>query len=783
MFRLKQIFKVFKDLKLFCNFQKLKTNTNLQTMKKNLFILKYPKTIVTITIIILLVSLVPLVNVQINSDLMSYLPDDLPAMVNKSKVEEIFGKKDHLIIVFEADDVLNDSTLRRIKALSKAFNRMNDFDMVMSLFDSKNIRGEGGAMLVDPVVKRIPKSKKRREKLREQIKANELAYGLVVSEDFKYTTILLNSVTKKEDSELIKLIMNTLSEHPGSETININGQPYLRAEANDKIARDLMILLPIGLLLMGIFLWVSFREKRGVLLPTFVVATSIVISMALIPLFGWELSIIGILIPIMMIAIANDYGIHFISKYQELNAANPDMDIEEMVTLTTKYLRSPIILTGITTIVGIAGLATHIMLPAKQMGIVSAIGIGFALFASLTFIPAIMVFMKKGKPHHSFTENGKKSFMDKILHATANFVTTKPKQVLYLFACFLIVAVLGLSYFQIASDFDAILPEKHGYNVSLDIVNEHFGGTKSISVIFEGDVKQPEVLERMLKYEEELEKIPGVGSVNSLATMVRIMSRALNDPTEPLYNRIPDTRNAVAQYIEFYAMSGDPEDFENYVDFDYTKAAMHIQYHANDMETSNSIIDKVTAMVANDPNLSVVGGHGIVENQMSKAIAVGQVYSLLFAFFAIMILLMIIFRSVTAGILGSFPLLFAVVATFGLMGWFGIELNIVTALLSSISIGLGVDYTIHIFWRLKTELKTGKDYPNAIITSLKTTGRGIAINAFSVIIGFSVLFISAFPLIRSFAFLIILSIILCLVAALVLVPTLCLLVKPKFLEK
>ncbi|MFA5302776.1 MAG: MMPL family transporter, partial [Bacteroidales bacterium] len=121
--------------------------------------------------------------------------------------------------------------------------------------------------------------------------------------------------------------------------------------------------------------------------------------------------------------------------------------------------------------------------------------------------------------------------------------------------------------------------------------------------------------------------------------------------------------------------------------------------------------------------------------------------------------------------------------TFGLMGWLGIELNIVTALLSSISIGLGVDFTIHVLWRIKWELASGNDYAGSIVSTLKTTGRGIIINASSVMLGFAVLFLSAFPLIRSFAFLIIVSLILCLLSGLVLVPALCYLLKPNFLKK
>ncbi|MCK4920957.1 MAG: MMPL family transporter, partial [Bacteroidales bacterium] len=297
------------------------------------------------------------------------------------------------------------------------------------------------------------------------------------------------------------------------------------------------------------------------------------------------------------------------------------------------------------------------------------------------------------------------------------------------------------------------------------------------------DMKEPDVLRRMDFYEQELERMPEVGSVTSIASMIRIMSRAINDPVEELYDRIPDSREAVAQYLELYSMSGDPEDFEDFVDFDYTKAVLHIQYQADNIKTIDKIIAKVETLVKEDKNMSVIGGISLIDKELSQAIAIGQRNSLLFAFFAILILLMIIFKSKSAGLIGSFPLLFALASTFGIMGWVGIQLNIVTALLSSISIGLGVDYTIHIFWRLKTELISGKSYSEAIAISLKTTGRGIIINAFSVIVGFSILFLSAFPLIQTFAFLIILSILLCLVSALILVPAICILIKPEFLEE
>ncbi len=749
---------------------------------KELSVIKYRWVIIISTLLIAVLALIPVLQTKTNSDLESYLPKSMPARMNDLKIEEIFGKSDPMIILFECDDVLNDSTLKRIQLLSKGFNRMKTFDMVMSLFDAKNIKGENGSMVVEPVVKRIPTSDKKREILRDEIKENELAYKIVVSEDFRYTIIILNSAGTNPDEDIMELINLQLEAHPGNEKVTLFGAPYMRVEANQKISRDLMILLPVGLVIMFVFLMVSFKQRRGAILPFSVVAFSIVLSMAIIPIAGWKMSIIGILVPIMMIAIANDYGIHFITHYQELSAKQPGMTVKQIVSNTTTYLTRPVILTGLTTIAGVSGLMTHIMLPAKQMGIASAIGIVFALILSLTFIPAVLVMLKKGKIPESSTGKGNTLF-DKLLNGIAKIATSHSRMVICFFAIFLLLSILGLSKFKVAADNNKLFSEKHPYNHTLFIANEKFGGTKSINVLFEGDIKSPAVLKKMDYYETELKKMPEIGNVTSIASVIRIMSKAINDPQDEMYNKIPDTREAVAQYLELYAMSGSPEDFEDFVDFDYTKALLSIQYQADDMPTLKKVENKVKEMIQDDENALIIGGDSLVEKELSEAVARGQVNSLIFAFITITILLIIIFRSLYAGLIGGLPLIFTVVSMFGLMGFLGIELNIVTALLSSISIGLGVDYSIHLFWRIKSEIKKGRDYTEAIQNSLKSIGRGITINAFSVIVGFAVLFLSSFPYVHSFAILIVASLFLCLVGALILVPAICVLSTPKFFTK
>lgn len=750
-------------------------------MKLEQLVIRYPYLIIATTVLLLVGSVLPLLDVEINPDLETYMPATMPTIVSNKKVEATFGRTEPLMIILETDDVLNPATLSRIQGISEELQQHQEFNQVLSLFQTKNIHGADGMMIVDPAIQRIPKTEVRREKLREELLENELACGLVVSEDFRYALILLNTVVENQDQEVMDLVYSALEAFPGEEKISIGGQLFLRVEANDKMGRDLIILLPIAILVMLVFLWFSFRELKGVLLPFVVVLLAIAVSMALIPLFGWQLSIIGVLIPIMMVAIANNYGVHFIAKYQELNASKQGLSMKEMVVITTRYLTRPILLTGLTTMVGIIGLVAHILLPAKQMGIVVAIGIGLALLLSLTFIPAVMSLLKKGRVHEGIQGSGKTGLMIRILARLGRLNVKKPVVVIAGFVLVLLVAGAGLFRLRVASDFNGMLPSKHPFNQSIAIADQYFGGTKTIQVSFYGDMKDPVILKRMDHYAEELEQLEGVGRVTSLASVIRIMSQSIYEPGEEGYDAIPDSRDAVAQFLELYSMSGDPADFEQLVDFNYENALLTLQYQASKLKEINHIRDRVGQLVDADPNLTGIAGFSLVEKELCETIAVGQAYSLLFALLAIMLLLMLIFRSFQAGLIGSIPLFFAVICTFGLMGWLNIDLNIVTALLSSISIGLGVDYTIHMFWRLKAEILVDRKYEEAVKTSLVTIGRGITVNAFAVMLGFSVLFLSGFPLIRTFAFLIIISLFLCLVCSLLLVPSVVMLRRPGFL--
>ncbi len=722
---------------------------------------------------------------EIEPALKAMLPQDLPARANLDKIEEIFGGTEMILVVISAQDVLAAKTLERAKKISKAMERVKEFDKVVSLFTLKDIKGEGGSMIVDPAVRRIPKSEKRREALRADLKDNDMIYGSVLSKDFKHTAIVGFLNFKATDEVVLQKVEQIISDTPGPEAVEIGGMPFVRVHVGKDIRSDLRRFMPVGLGIMLVFLFVCFRQLRGVLLPAIVTVMAIVFSMGLIPLVGWKIQMVTVILPVFLIAVANDYGIHVLARYQEDNRPGRDLTSHELARSGVRELAKPILATGITTVVGVLCLLTHIVIPAKQMGVLAAGGVVYALLGSLLFIPAVLAILPRAKPvlADPGDADAKVSLLDRLLRGTAAAAARRPKGILIAVAVSIAPVAWGITFLTV--DTNPINYYQHDAPVARasNLINDHLGGSLSISVVAEGDVKDPSVMGQIDQLETHLEKHPNVDITTSIAKVVRKMNQVMNDGDEA-FDKIPDTREAIAQYFLLYSMSGEPDDFDKLVDYPYRHAQVVARINDNSTGIAKEIVEYTHEYISSgeDRPFTMVGGFADLFYELVGHIVRGQVLSLVLSMLLVGALVAILFRSVVAGLLATIPLALSMLLLFGLMGYIEVELNAATALLSSIMIGVGVDYTIHYLWRYKSERQQGFAPTDAIKTTLTTTGRGIVFNALSVVVGFAVLTISSFVPVQFFGILVLVSISACLLGALVVLPAVSLVFRPSFLE-
>ncbi len=751
---------------------------------------KEPRAVIAVFALIALFSLSQIFNwtldwhslfkIELDADFKNMLPTDIQSKIDSDRLEAVFGGSEIVYILLETDDVLKADTLKRVENFSQSMANLSDIEQTMSLFDIKNISRDNKGIHAGSAIESIPQTEESREKLRSALMSNDFARKVVISEDSTVTIMIGMVAQGVEDSAVRADLEAIVQKYPGDEKLYLGGIPYVRSSIIGNMASDMLFFMPTALVLMLIFLGFFFRQARGVILPFVVVIFAIQVSMALVHLLGWKLQLPMMLAPVILIAVANDYGIHMIARYQEELLLTPSLTNKEVALKVARSLGKPVLFTGITTIGGFLTLLTNDLTAAKHLAVLAAVGVAYALIASIFFIPAVISILPAKLPK---LQQNEEHGLNRALTHLGNFVVTKSRKII-VWGC-IITVVVGLGAFKIYVDAnpESYYAEDDPLNVGVRLVDEKLGGTQNIALLIEGDIASSAVMQRIDSYEEQAKKLSQVDQTSSIATFIRQISKIIHQPGDAGYDAIPTTDGEIKQYLALYEKANqNAKGTDKFIDADYQQAQLMIRLNDPSSESVHAALASIKTMVANDDSVTAIGGWAVILDTLVTLIIGGQIRSLILSLIVIAALVAILFKSWKAGLFGIIPLFVSLFLVFGLMGYFNLTLNIATAMFSSILVGIGVDYTIHFLWRYKEELATGMGYEKAVCKTLETTGRGIIFNGLSVILGFIVLFFSKFQPIEFFGLCLFISITSCLIGALVLVPALCLVAKPRFLE-
>ncbi|TVR62902.1 MAG: hypothetical protein EA426_01315, partial [Spirochaetaceae bacterium] len=282
-------------------------------------------------------------------------------------------------------------------------------------------------------------------------------------------------------------------------------------------------------------------------------------------------------------------------------------------------------------------------------------------------------------------------------------------------------------------------------------VNEKFAGTSTLNIILESDdadtFKRPAVLSTIARLQNELETDLAVGDSFALTDFIKRMHQVMHEGVAEYY-AVPDSQELIAQYLLLYEMSADPGSLEQVIDYEYRSANLTVQVKDDSSQTLSRIIavsetyrDEFAAV-----GVSVqYAGSGYRALVFSELILDGQIRSLALSLVIVVLLLALMFRSIVIGVIGATPILITAVLNFGVMGVLGIPLSISTALISSIAVGIGIDYAIHMIERYKEYMAERGNKREAAVLTMHHSGRAILYNALVVASGFAVLLFSVFP--------------------------------------
>ena len=678
----------------------------------------------------------------------SYFVEGDPMLEKTDEFKAIFGNDYYVAVLVQNDEGLfTKQNLELIRELSNnLMDSLSYSESITSLTDLEFMIGtEEGMELGQIVPDEIPSDAEGLAAIKKAAYSKPELAKRLLSADGTMSWIMVklrpfpeDSVWKAETNEAPDLMTGREAKqicaqekyaalHP-----NASGMPFMSYEKMEymhgQMGQMMVIVLIIGIIIMIIIT----RSLRGVLMPIVTTIMSIVMA------FGWigwtglyidQAATLSVVVLCFAISIAYNIHIYNYFRTQLFQHGNRLRAVTEAITETGW----PVMFSGITTIAAMLSFMAMKIVPMQAIGINSSLCIVSVVLTCLILTPIIYSFGRKNvklKKEFNSTIEGK---ADAWFQKLGDFVLSHSKAIMITSCVLAVVCASAVYRIRPAFDVEKTMGRQVPYvdrllNVSESELGSMYSYDMLISLPNPDDAKNPEILKKFELLEQHTETYPLTKRHYSILPILKDMNRTLNENNQYFY-RIPDSSNMVAQLLLLYENAGGSE--TNYwIDYDYQKLRLQVEitkYNSADVEENMADLEKYAHELFPDAQLSTVGNLPQF-TIMQQYLVRGQMWSLLISVLIVGLLLMLAFGNVKLGLIGMIPNLAPIVFVGGIMGWFGYSLDMVTAIVIPMVLGLAVDDTIHVINHTHLEFDRKQNYRYAILRTFRVIGVAVVMS-------------------------------------------------------
>ncbi len=738
------------------------------------FVFKFRMPIIIATILITLILGYFIKDLKINADVISSLPKSDPAVQLFNYIGEEYGGNQMAIIVLESDDIFKKETIANINNLTAKFKGVEGVSYVTSLTNVLDIKKTDDGLEIGRLIDeyKLPETAEELEHLKKYTLSKEMYRGRLVSKDGQATVLVCRLNDDVDRVKTTRQLREITQSAELQEKVYYGGLPFQLLDLQDLIVQDLKTLIPLVVLLIAGALALSFLSIRGVVLPMLSVLISTIWTMGCMSILKIPLTVVSDLIPVILVAVGSASAIHIISKYDEDHTRYGNTGAETKSAFSEVGLR--VILAAATIIFGFTSFIFGSYLTMiREFGLFSALGVLFSLIISVSVIPAILSFIKIRDVRREKT--GKPAIV-KLMDWLGLNVLKHEKAIIIVCLVLMVVGALGIPQIKRKADLMDFFKPNSPIRLTEKMMKSKFGGSMPIQIVVQGDIQDPVVLNEMIKLEDYLESQGDATNPQSVADLIEEMSDVMGEG-----KKIPDNKDKVANL--WFLLDGQDE-VRQLVNDDKTEAI--IQATVTNSERMPELVKAVETYINKiDSNHGkfVQTGFPLIYQHLDESIMSSQIESFAYALILIFILLAFQLRSFVGGLIGLAPIVFAVMMAFGVMGFAHIPLDVATVLVSSIAMGIGIDYSIHFSVRFKSFYHSSATTLEALDKTLETTGRAIIINMMTVALGFLALILCSIVPLQRFGILVAVTMISSGIGAVTFLPALILLTKAGFMGK
>jgi len=665
-----------------------------------------PKVSVLISLILTVFVAFGIRSLIIDDDFFKMFPKDMHSRILWEDMTDEFGDSEFLFIAFGDDqnNIYNAEILNTVKSLTNELEQIGIVDKVISLSTVDRIDvdpDDKEELLIEKLFPNENISEQNIKNAKAYLDKNPDTKSRLVSNDEKFTAIAVRSLvmnynnTYRNNADLMKEVTPIAEKHLKGYSVHYAGNPYITGAVPELIKSDASRLILAGLFIMVILLYINIRNIKAVMMILMVITLSLI---SMNGFMGWMFYLTGDVIfnftmistsmPIVLLTIANSDGVHVVTHFFKQLRISPNK--KEAVSLTMSSLGLPIFLTSITTIIAFLAM---IYSPINQMmgyGIVISFGIFWAWYLSNSLLPSMLLLADWDTTSNSISRS---SYLEKWIKSVGEIIFSHSKKTLVIGVSCVAFGLMGILLLKVEVNIIKFFKPGNSIRQSTEFVDDNFGGTMSLLMRVNADMDSPETLNRISDLQSYVETHPEVKMSVSLADMVKEAHKTLYD--DGAYYKIPDSLNQVRNLL-FMLPSEQKSTVVNTTT--YKTGMIHTYLTSLSTDEIVRISDDIEVFIdKNSMGILEIESSGlmIMLKEFISMIIQSSIISIAVSIVAIFMVTYIFFRRMIWAMLSVIPLTSAVILNFGLMGIFGVRLSHLTALLTSIIIGVGVDFAVH----------------------------------------------------------------------------------------
>jgi len=702
-----------------------------------------------------------------------YFPNDQPAVVLDRELRTRFPNDQAVILMFEGVALFSDGFLLAYDDLAHQLKNKPAIEDVISATTQDRITGSDKEFFVESLIDVRRLSNSREPARQQRIAEDRLNGDALMADDGSALAMVVIPRTVSNSLERLALEETILglvqSVKLGGYLTAVAGQIPIDVAQLRSMLHDNMLFIPATVTIGLILIWWMFRRWLAVMLTGVTIGVVVNSTVAIYVLLDQPFTLISSIIPPLLSALTLAALVHlfnglFLASRRGFNGA-------DRVDRALRNIERPARFAALTTAAGLASLATSPIVPIKVFGLISAAGVGLIYLVVFRVLPNVVVrWDRRAWPN----VNSSSKLVNRLVRKLFSTGVRRPGLTTVSILAVIALGAPQLAKIKVETNLQEFFDSAHQIRRDTKHVDEKLIGTMPLAVIFNaaepGGLTQPETLHLILLFEQWAEAQPEVDRALGLVDFIKEMNWAFH-AENPDALTIPDNKDAIAQYMLIY----DGEDVYDFVDRDlqHSQVTLNLNVHsANDIA---DVLGKIRSYLADNFGGKIeweIAGAGRLFADMEDLLIAGQTYSLFGALALISLFMLFLFRSPTAAALCMIPNLSPILVVFIVMGAAGIWLDVATAMIASVAVGIAVDDTIHVYHGFRNRVERGINPVLALARSYREAGRAIVVTTIILSAQFLILVWSDFIPTRNFGLLTTVGLVTALLFDLLLLPAL-----------